>query len=320
MYYSSSGTFIHKFSAARGRLARASPANEGGDSQNVCVAGPRARLLLRPVVSRSGRSWIVFWGSPTAPPRTAYSLTDSCYYAHYVRCHGRQHSVEKLRRLRLLQGALGALGSWAGCRGGGGRGTGQEGGRARWPLRPSHHRRRQRAVGGRRSHAGARGRTGRVAQQALRVGHQLLDARHDVLPIGVLLQVVQRGLDAGQQLFALAVVTHLEQLLHDVVAELVLHHDLKRPVLVVVANDLGNEDLAVRVRAVLQALFDHVGRKLVLAHLHDLARQLRDDDGAVRRGAALQHVLHHVVAVLVLRELACRSQHLLHHAEQPRLV
>lgn len=57
------------------------------------------------------------------------------------------------------------------------------------------------------------------------------------------------------------------------------------------AQHLRDEDLALGGAPKLEALLDDVGRKLVLAHLHDLPCQLADDLPALAGRAALEHVL-----------------------------
>mmetsp|Transcript_27113 Transcript_27113/g.66501 ORF Transcript_27113/g.66501 Transcript_27113/m.66501 type:complete len:223 (-) Transcript_27113:664-1332(-) len=145
-------------------------------------------------------------------------------------------------------------------------------------------------------------------------GDELLNPHHDVLPVGVLLQVGQVQLHATQQLLALLLVAHLQQLLHHVVCELVLHHGLQGLVLVGEAQHLVDHDLALALPAVRQALLDHVGRELVLRQEHDLSCQRVQDPPPLVLPTVLQHVLHHIVAVLILGQSTRLAQDLVHDA------
>ena len=133
-----------------------------------------------------------------------------------------------------------------------------------------------------------------------------------MLPVGELLEVRQVHLHPRQQLVPLALVANLQQLLHHVIRELILHHRLERLVLVGGAQHLGDHDLPLLGAAVGEALLDDVARKLVLRQDDDLARERRQDLPPLVLAAVLEHVLHDVVPVLILRELHSLAKNLVH--------
>lgn len=112
--------------------------------------------------------------------------------------------------------------------------------------------------------------------------------------------------------------THLQRLLHHVVAVLVLHHLLQWGLVAAVgvvaevgrgrhasrlAQELLHDGCTLPGLAVQQHLLDHVAGKLVLAQHDDVGEEAVIDLVALVRPALLHHVLDHVVAVLVLCQL-----------------
>ena len=141
---------------------------------------------------------------------------------------------------------------------------------------------------------------------------ELFHPRHDVLPVRKLLKVRQVHLHPRQQLIPLTLVANLQQLLHHVVGELILHHRLQGLVLVGGAQHLRDHNLPLLHAAVGEALLDDVAREFVLRQDDNLPRERRQDLPPFLLAAVLQHVLHHVVTVLILRQLSRLSQNLIH--------
>eukprot|EP00906_Rhabdomonas_costata_P008951 RCo012690 len=131
-------------------------------------------------------------------------------------------------------------------------------------------------------------------------GVELFDAADDVLAVGVPPQRRDVGSDVVEDHPALAVVRQVDDLLHDVVRVLVLHHHLQgRGAVGISAEEVGEDLLAIRGVAVLEDLLHDVAGELVLRQLKAVRAEPLNDGSLVGGLAVDQHVLHHVVSVLV---------------------
>ena len=96
----------------------------------------------------------------------------------------------------------------------------------------------------------------------------LLQAGDDVLAVGVLLESSNVRLDAGDEEVALGVVANFEYFLDNIVGIRVLHHDFERHETSArgsaLRNDLLEDDLAIVVGSILDALLNDVRGELVL--------------------------------------------------------
>lgn len=141
-----------------------------------------------------------------------------------------------------------------------------------------------------------------------------------MLAVSVAAQLSDVLLHVAHDCSTLALVTHVDHLLHHVVGIRVSDHGLQHAVSLGIDGVLqieGDVDdgpdhlVAVLLVGVLQTLLHHIGGELVLGEVQQVGLHLADEDGSVCLPSVLHDELDDVVAVAVLHQVGAALSQLL---------